>query len=314
MARGGRSAGRWPEGKRFAFTIFDDTDHTTVETGKPVYDFLTELGVTITKSVWTLEPERTPAVGGASCEDPAYLAWVRSLRDAGHEIALHNVASASSERERTQRGFDRFRELFGEDPRSLVNHFENREAIYWGEARVSGLPRAIYNVLTRRRNRFEGHLPASPFFWGDVCRERVTYVRNFVYRDADTLGACPYLPYHDPARPYVQQWFAGSEGGVPESFVETLGERNQERLERQGGLCIMYAHLGAGFSRSGRLHSGFERVMRSLAARDGWFAPVSTILDHVRATQGEWQLSDAERKSLEWRWLRDKVRSRKSTS
>ena len=79
---------------------------------------------------------------------PAYLEWVRSLRAAGHEIALHNVSSATATRERTRLGFERFRELFGEDPRSLANHTGNQEAIYHGEARVTGLRRGIYNVLT----------------------------------------------------------------------------------------------------------------------------------------------------------------------
>jgi hypothetical protein len=96
--------------------------------------------------------------------------------------------------------------------------------------------------------------------------------------------------------------------------VKTLSERNQDRLEQSGGLCIMYTHLGAGFWRDGALHRGFERVMKAVAQRDGWFAPVSEILDHIRATQGDWQLRDDERASLERRWMLDKIRSRKSTS
>jgi hypothetical protein len=314
--RAGRKADLWPDGKQFAFTIFDDTDLTTVDNGTPVYDFLGELGMRVTKSVWVLEPEDEPEFGGKTCEDPAYLAWVRSLVRSGHEIGLHNVASSTSTRERTILGFDRYRELFGADPRSLVNHYENREGIYHGESRVTGSRRAIYTLLTRgrQRNRFQGHVPDSPLFWGDVCHDRVEYVRNFVYRDINTLKACPYLPYHDADKPYVKQWFAGAEGGIPSSFVKTISERNQQRLENERGLCIMYAHLGAGFYESGRLHPGFEAAMRRMSKRNGWFAPVSTILDHLRATQGDWELSDSERGQLERRWLVDKVRSLKTTS
>jgi hypothetical protein len=314
--RAGRRAGCWPDGKLFAFTIFDDSDLQTVANGAPVYDFLTGLGMRITKSVWPLEPVSTPKVGGESCESPVYREWVRSLQRQGHEIALHNVASATSSRGRTMRGLDRFHALFGHDPRSLVNHYENREGIYHGEARVTGTRRTVYNVLTRgrRRRSFEGHVPESPLFWGDLCRERITYVRNFVYRDVNTLKACPYVPYHDPVKPFVRQWFASAEGAKPESFVKTLDERHQQRLEDERGLCIMYTHLGAGFYRSGRLDPGFERVMRRMAQRNGWFAPVSTILDHIRATQGDWELRDSERSLLERRWLADKVRARKSTS
>lgn len=35
----------WPGRKRFAFTIFDDTDLETVENGPGVYEFLSELGM-----------------------------------------------------------------------------------------------------------------------------------------------------------------------------------------------------------------------------------------------------------------------------
>jgi hypothetical protein len=54
--------------------------------------------------------------------------------------------------------------------------------------------------------------------------------------------------------------------------------------------------------------------MRQMAGRNGWFAPVSTILDHMRETQGDWELNDAERGLLERRWLRDKLRSLRATS
>jgi hypothetical protein len=313
--RSGRSGGRWPGGKQFAFTIFDDTDDETLDNGPAVYALLGELGMRVTKSVWVGEPDGPAPPEGASCDDPAYLEWVLSLQRAGHEIALHGVTRATSLRERTRSGLDRFRELFGGDPRSHANHSQNREGIYHGDARISGWRRSAYNVLTRGRRRgfYQGHVPESPYFWGDLCQERVSYVRNFVYADINTLAACPYLPYHDAARPYVQQWFAGAEGSNAAAFAETIAEHNQQRLEDEGGLCIMYAHLGYGFERAGRVDARFETLMRSMAQRDGWFAPVSEILDHLRATQGEWELSDSERRSLERRWLLEKVRSRKTT-
>ena len=158
-----------------------------------------------------------------------------------------------------------------------------------------------------------GHVPESPLFWGDICRDHVTYVRNFVYRDINTLKACPYVPYHDASKPFVQQWFAGAEGASLPAFVATLAEANQQRLEDEGGLCIMYTHLGAGFYRSGRIDPAFERLMRQMAARNGWFAPVATVLDHLRASQGEWELGERERRSLEWRWLGEKIRARKTS-
>ena len=35
----------WPENKKFAFTIVDDTDCTTLENGPLIYDFLKKLRI-----------------------------------------------------------------------------------------------------------------------------------------------------------------------------------------------------------------------------------------------------------------------------
>ena len=32
----------WPQGKRFAFTVFDDPDSQTLEAGRAVYSFLAD--------------------------------------------------------------------------------------------------------------------------------------------------------------------------------------------------------------------------------------------------------------------------------
>ena len=64
----------WPDGKAFAFTIFDDTDNATLETVAPVYDLLRDLGLRTTKSVWTHSGSGTAPIGGATCEDDEYRA------------------------------------------------------------------------------------------------------------------------------------------------------------------------------------------------------------------------------------------------
>lgn len=45
---------RFPDGKRFAFSVFDDTDGGTTANLRPVYQLLDELGIFVTKSVWPL--------------------------------------------------------------------------------------------------------------------------------------------------------------------------------------------------------------------------------------------------------------------
>jgi hypothetical protein len=43
--------------------------------------------------------------------------------------------------------------------------------------------------------------------------------------------------------------------------------------------------------------------MVRLSRKNGWFAPVSTLLDYLRRQRGDHVLTDGERWSLERRWL-----------
>jgi hypothetical protein len=116
------------------------------------------------------------------------------------------------------------------------------------------------------------------------------------------------MPYHDPLRPWVNQWYASSEGGVLDSFLRTVTEENQDRLEAEGGACIMYAHLGKFFRKDGVVTPRFRQLMERLAAKGGWFVPVSTLLDHITAQRGEHVLTPRERAALENKWLWHKLR------
>lgn len=300
----------WPDGKRFAFTVFDDPDAQTLESGRPVYDLLADLGFRTTKAVWPIRGDGMPSDRGQTCAEDDYRKWVEDLQARGFEIGYHNATSHTSPREETRRGLDTFARLFGEAPIAMANHYNCDEAIYFGEHRVSGLRRLAYNAVTRGRNRarFHGHEPGHPLFWGDLCRERVKYVRNFVFRDVDTLAACPWMPYHDPARPYVNYWFASSEGDKGPAFLERIDEASQDRLEAQGGACLMYTHFAHGFVDGGRLEPRFVRLMERLARKDGWFVPVSVLLDYLLARRPDPVLTAAQRAALERRWLFHKIR------
>ncbi len=134
--------GRFPDNKKFAFTVFDDTDLSTVANVGPVYRFLSDIGVHTTKSVWPLPAVPGAPIGGATLADEPYLEWVRELQKDGFELALHNAQNDDARREVTERGLERFRKLLGHYPRTHCNHHNNRENIYWGPARLSGfLPR-----------------------------------------------------------------------------------------------------------------------------------------------------------------------------
>jgi len=306
---GATTAIRWPEGRRSAFSIFDDPDGQTVEAGREVYALLSDLGFRTTKGVWPLAADLPPGWGG-SCEDAAYREWCLELQANGFEIGYHNARQTTSRRDDTARALELFAEIFGRYPVTMSNHYNCDEDIYWGEHRLTGIYRRIYNLATRGhyRAKYFGHVADHPYFWGDLCKERITYVRNFVFRHVDTLAMCPSMPYHDPRRPLVNRWYASSEGANLQSFNETLSERNQDLLVERGSACIMYVHFGHGFVEGTKLNPRFVTLMTRLAGLDGWRVPVRTVLDHIETSRGPVTLSDAERTRLERSWLWTKLR------
>lgn len=302
----------WPEGKDFAFTIFDDTDQSTLANVGPVYEFLADLGMRTTKSVWPLEPLDGSRFQGSSCEDAEYLAWTLELQARGFEIGCHGPTASTTPRERVIAAFDRFRELYGHDPYAFANHPVGAESIYWGADRVSGINRWIYRGLTlgsaASRTTFSGHREGDPLFWGDVCRDRIRYVRNFTFNDIDTLAACPLIPYVDPSRPFVRAWFAGSEGANAEAFGRTISEASQDRLVANGGASMMYTHFAYGFWDGKRIEPEFRRLMERLAKLNGWFVTTTELLDYLEQQRGLTTLTSGQRQGLERRWLRSKIR------
>ncbi len=298
----------WPGGKGFAFTIFDDPDGQSLAESRVVYSFLADLGLRTTKAVWPMAPIRTPNSGGETCGNPDYLAHVIRLQEVGFEIAYHNATVHSATREETIQALDLFHTYFGRDPSTMANHY-NEEAIYWGEARVTGRRRFIYNLLTRRRNvgKHSGHVEGHPSFWGDVCRLRVTFCRNFVFSNINTLSVCPWMPYYDPERPYVAAWFSASEGSNCATFCAAIHEAHQNRLEEQGGACIMYTHFGHGYFENGHLNPQFRRLMHHLSRKNAWFVPARVLLGYLRQQRGNTILSDRQRSWLESRWLQEKI-------
>ncbi len=299
---------KWPDDKDFAFTIFDDTDLSTTENVSGVYSLLAEFGIRSTKSVWPISGKRPAKIGGATCADRDYLQWVLHLKNLGFEVALHNASYSTSSREETIEGLSRFRELFGHDPCSFANHVQCDENIYWGKYRLSGLNATCYNLLQRGRHEGRGHIEGDPLFWGDLCKSRIKYVRNFVFSDINTLAACPFMPYFDPARPFVNYWFASSAGPTLESFNACVTEKNQDFLEKQGGACIMYTHFAKGFCHEGKVDTKFAELMRRLSGKNGWFVPVCELLNYLLSLNGGHVINDKERSQLEHRWILDKVK------
>jgi hypothetical protein len=132
-------------------------------------------------------------------------------------------------------------------------------------------------------------------------------VRNLTFQDINTLKQDRMMPYHDPARPYVNLWYSATEGSTASRFCERISERNQDRLIAEGGACILYTHFAFGFVEDGRLDRRFRNLIGRLASRPGYFVPVSELLDVLKKRPG-WR-RNASRMALtmmELRWLLEK--------
>jgi hypothetical protein len=299
---------QWPGGKKFAFTVFDDADAHIDHEVQNLYRFLKDLGMRTTKSVWPNKGTGEPICGGLTCEDPGYLDWIYQLREDGFEIGYHLATYHSSTRSDSISALDKFKHWFGDNPTTMSNHALCKDTIYWGPSRLTNpLNRGIYHVLNLHKDKiFLGHDEASEYFWGDLCRDRIKYVRNFTFRDSNTLKACPFMPYHDPSKKYVDQWYASTEGPKVRQFTQAITPEKIDRVEAEGGLCLMYTHFGYEFSVGGRIDPEFRKNMELIAKKDCWFAPVGTVLDYLAKVNGAHTITETERTRLERRWLADR--------
>ena len=224
----------FPGGARFAFTVMDDTDVATVENVRPIYRLLEALGMRTTKTVWPMGcPEGSRLFWlSETMDDASYRDFVVDLQRRGFEIAFHGATMESSVRERTVEALRRFREAFGGPPRVHANHSLNRENLYWGLDRLDDpVLRLAYRLaLPERRDYYSGHVPGTPYWWGDVAADQIEYVRNLSFNELNLLRVNPSMPYQDTRRPWVRWWFSASDTDDVRDFVTLLNEESQERL------------------------------------------------------------------------------------
>lgn len=300
---------QYPDGKTFAFSVVDDADCGTVSNLKPVYTLLRQLGFRTTKTVWLQRGSNPDHFGADSqtLEDEEYLQFVLELQRQGFEIAMHMAAPGTSRRSETISAYQTFKKVLGHYPKININHFANAENIYWGRDRLdSPFLQALYNRVTGW-GQFWGHVEGSKFFWGDICQRYTKYVRNFTFQSINTLRVNPGMPYHDDRRPYVNYWFSSSDGADVERFNRLISERNQERLLREQGCCIVYTHFGKDFVEGEKLNATWEHLMRDLAQKNGWFVPASELLDLLLEQKGEEGISWRERRYLSYCWMVERV-------
>lgn len=307
---GSAGAGGFPGGAEFAFTIIDDTDDSTLTNVGPMYRLLADLGLRTTKTVWPLGcPEGSADFWNAeTLESAAYLEFCRGLVAEGFEVTWHCATMETSNRARTVAGLERFREVFGRYPTIHANHAHNRENVYWGAARYQSVVGSAVRLFGGRATA--GHEPGTEWFWGDLCAERVEFVRNFAFRRINTLGCDPATPYQLPSTPYVRWWFSASDAPDCRAFNRLVTPKAIDRLRAERGACILATHLGKGFVSGGRVDPEVARSLRYLSSLPGWFVPVSDLLRFLRARSGRPSMTPSMLRHLELRHVLDRIGAR----
>ncbi len=292
----------FPNNKKFAFTIIDDTDGDMVENTKPVYQLLSRLGFKTTKTIWAFKPR--DRFKGMALEDYHYRQYIKKLQREGFEIALHNVGSGKFNRQDVLDGLEIFRQFIGFYPKIQINHSQNRDSIYWGIKRFS-LLRPFW-----RFSYFKGDDPESIYYWGDYHKKHIKFTRNFTYQNLNTLKVDPYMPYSDNQKPSANFIFSASEGADVSKFNKLLSEKNIDDLIKEGGAAIIYTHFASGFVRNGRVDRQFEKLLIYLARLGGWYAPAGDILEFLLAQKKDKSILRGQKINLELKWCWDKIKEK----
>ena len=272
----------FPGGTRFAFSVFDDTDVATLDYIKPLYEYLYELGMFTTKSVWCLDYQRESYYQGTdTLESPEYSDYIKILKERGFEIGYHGATMESATRSDIVKSLDRFHEVLGEYPKNYAAHGLNQDNLYWGEYRFAfKVTRWLYRLFSSdKAGYFQGHIEESPYFWGDLAKQHLDSVRSFTFTNPNLLTLNLPLVYRHYSTPWVNRWYLTCDAENVEEFNALISSANQQKLEDEGGLCIVSTHFGKGFNVNGDVHRTTKRLLKELSGRDCWFAPVSEILD-----------------------------------
>ena len=297
---------KWPDGKRAAFTIIDDTDDAELPWIRDVYDHLIRSGIRSTKTVWVYPVRDTQySRGDALTGSAEYRAFIRDLMEQGFEIGLHNVGSGDFTRAEIIDGIDTFREILGQYPSIHVNHSYNKDNIYSGDKRFSFPFQYLVRHMHPTYTGFEGHEPSSPHFWGDLHKRHIRYSRSLEVDQLNLLKSTRF-PYSDPrVDDCCNAFYPSTFSPNPDIFARTVSERNLNTLIREGGVAIVYTHFGY-YHQRGELDSRFVEICDLLKSYsdDLWLVPVSEILDHmVKENGGVQHISNLARWKLELQCL-----------
>lgn len=302
----------WPENKKFAFTIVDDTDKVTVENVKPVYDYLYKSGILTTKTVWGLPSK--DEFGGQSISDNNYKEFIKSISNKGFEIAFHGAGSGDFTRREVLESLDKIKDTVGYYPNLHANHALNSDNLYWGSKRFAFPLNHIYTLIRRilkRKNIISlGDKVDSDCFWGDFSKKNIKYIRNRVFSNLNTLKYDKFMPYREKSKElYSNYWFSSSDAYNYENFIKLLSCENIDRLEYERGCAIVYTHFAYGFvNENGELNEEFKKCIDYLSSKSGWFVPASELLDYINNTRKkDIYISKFQNLYLDSIWLKERI-------
>ena len=271
---------------KFYFSIIDDTDDATLENIRPVYDFLYEQGIKISKTVWVY-PALDEQSSGDCLQRDEYADYIKVLHERGYEIGLHNVGSADYDspytREKILEGLDFFEKRLGFKPTICVNHSYNPDSVYGGYKRFNNPMAWVVKKLYKQYGRtFYGEVEDSPYFWGDKHKELFKYSRN---HECDTLLTTKWdkrMPYIDPRRSqYANYWYSATFAPNQDVFNYVVSDKALAKLERKGGCCIIFTHLGY-YCKDGVIDPGFVERIKKIASNPNCISmPVTQTLDAI---------------------------------
>lgn len=266
----------------FRFTIIDDTDDATLENIKPIYDFLTEKEIFITKTVWVYPP-RDEHSKGDSLQRKEYADYIKKLSERGFEIALHNVGSGNYNREEILKGIEEFHRILGFYPKIHINHSYNKDSIYGGHKRFNRpFNYIIKKLYPQYSSGFLGDEENSDYFWGDRHKELIRFSRSHEFKGLNTLKIDKLTPYIDPNRNrYSNYWFSCSFAPNQDVFADLMSFDNIDDLAKNNGTAIVYTHFGY-FMQNKKIDSRFLESINYLSSlKGGSFIPVSDLLNAI---------------------------------
>ncbi|MDX2322636.1 MAG: hypothetical protein QNK26_18785, partial [Moritella sp.] len=82
---------------------------------------------------------------------------------------------------------------------------------------------------------------------------------------------------------------------------------NIRKLQKDGGLCVVYTHFASGFINNGKLDETFKNNLDFLSQQNGWFAPASEILDYLKTQNKRTAITPFYVMKLDIKWLIDRI-------